>query len=220
MNNYFSSIGSNIASAISTVNIPFETFLNRPICNSFVIFPTSTFEVENIINSLNPSKSTGPFGILTKLLKILKTLVSGPLAYLINSSFLSGVVPDQFKIARVIPVYKKGLKSIVSNYRPISLLSVFNKILEKLMYNRLLNFLEKHQVLFSGQFGFRANHSTSHAILLITDKIQKAIENKLYSCGIFLDLCKAFDTVNHNILLKKLENYGIRGVANELLSAE
>ena len=117
-------------------------------------------------------------------------------------------------------MYKKGLKSIVSNYRPISLLSVFNKILEKLMYNRLLNFLEKHQVLFSGQFGFRANHSTSHAILLITDKIQKAIENKLYSCGIFLDLCKAFDTVNHNILLKKLENYGIRGVANELLSAE
>ena len=158
-----------------TVNTPFETFLNRQICNSFVIFPTSISEIENIISNLNPSKSTP-----TKLLKILKTFVSGPLAYLINCSFSSGVVPDKLKIARVIPVYKKGIKSTVVNYRPISLLSIFSKILEKLMYNRLLNFLEKHQVLFSGQFGFRANHSTSDAILLITDKIQKAIENKHY----------------------------------------
>ena len=83
------------------------------------------------------------------------------------------------------------------------------------MYNRLASFLEKNKILFHGQFGFRANHSTNHAILLITDKIQKAIERKLYSCGIFLDLSKAFDTVNHDILLKKLENCGIRGIAKQ-----
>ena len=93
----------------------------------------------------------------------------------------------------------------MNNYRPISLLSVFNKLLEKLMYNRMASFLGKNEILFHGQFGFRSNHSTNHAILLITDKIQKAIERKIYSCGIFLDLSKAFDTVNHDILLKKLE---------------
>ena len=87
-------------------------------------------------------------------------------------------MPDKLKIARVIPVYKKGPKAIVSNYRPISLLSVFNKILEKLMYKRLVNFLEQNQVLFHGQFGFRSNLSTTHAIQLIADKIQKAIEHK------------------------------------------
>ena len=122
---------------------------------------------------------------------------------------------SQLKIARVIPVYKKGPRTVISNYRPISLLSVFNKILEKLMYNRLTKFLEKHEVLFSGQFGFRSNRSTSHAFLLITDKIQNAIENKLFSCGLFLDLSKAFDTVNHSILIRKLEYYGIRGVVKD-----
>jgi hypothetical protein len=99
---------------------------------------------------------------------------------------------DQFKLARVIPIYKKGSKLVVLNYRPISLLSVFNKILEKLMYKRLVIFLEKNQVIFQGQFGFRSNHSTTHAILLIVDKIQKAVENRMYSCGIILDLSKAF----------------------------
>ena len=128
---------------------------------------------------------------------------------------MTGVVPEKLKVARVIPVYKKGSKTVMNNYHTISLLSVFNKLLEKLMYNRLASFLEKNEILFYGQFGFRSNHSTNHAILLITDKIQKAIERKLYSCGIFLDLSKAFDTVTHDILLKKLENCGIRGIAKQ-----
>ena len=132
---------------------------------------------------------------------------------------MTGTVPDQFKLARVIPIHKKGSRSTVSNYRPICLLSVFNKILEKLMYKRLVTFLEENHVIFQGQFGFHSNHYTTHAILLIADKMQKAIENKMYSCGIFIDLSKAFDTVNHTILLRKLENSGIRGTAQKWFSS-
>jgi hypothetical protein len=134
------------------------------------------------------------------LLKILRFLLYGPLPYLFNCSFSTGVVPDQFKLASVIPSYKKFSKSVVSNYGAISLLSVFKKILEKLMYERPVVFLEKNQVIFQGHFGFRSNHSTTHGchLTLIPDKIKKAVDlqNKMYSCGIFL-----FDTVNLTISL-------------------
>ena len=166
-----------------------------------VLFPVSAKEIEQEIDNLKISKSTGPFGIPVKVFKILRNFLSAPLAYVINCSFSNGVVPDKFKLARVIPIYKKGNKSILSNYHPISLISVFGKIMEKLIYNRLIDFLNKNNVFYSSQFGFRANYSTTHAILQITDKIQNAIENKLFTCGIFLDLTKAFDTVDHNILI-------------------
>ena len=141
--------------------------------------------------------------------------VSEPLTYIYNWSFSSGTVPNKLKIAQVIPIYKKGSTTDLSNYRPISLLFIFSKLLEKLMYTRLINFFEKNDVLFHGQFGFRANHSTTQALILITDKIQKAIEEKLFSCGVFLDLSKAFDTVDHSILINKLQHYGIRGITNK-----
>ena len=155
------------------------------------------------------------YSIPVKLLKIIKTLVSYPFSYLFKLSFSLGVLPDMIKIARVIPVYKAGNRTIMSNYRPISLLSVFNKLLEKIMYKRLIKFLEKHNILNENQFGFRSNRSTIQAILLIADKIQRAIEDKNNCCGIFLDLSKAFDTVDHTILIKKLEYYGVRGTAGD-----
>jgi hypothetical protein len=116
------------------------------------------------------------------------------------------------KLAKIIPLFKAGCQSCVNNYRPIALLSVFDKILEKLMYKRLISYIENKNILFKNQFGFRSNHSTIQAVLSITDKIQQAIENKKHSCGIFLDLSKAFDTVDHVNLLQKLECYGIRGI--------
>lgn len=212
---YFANIGDQLASTIPNMNKSPLDYMTLPNPDSFYIFPVTSFEIENEISKLKNGKATGPFSIPVKILKMLKFVISRPLEILFNASFCLGEVPDGFKIAKVIPVFKTGSQNCLNNYRPISLLSIFNKLLEKLMYNRLLNFLEKKNILYAKQFGFRANHSTDHAILTIIDKIQLAIEERDYSCGIFLDLSKAFDTIDHGILIKKMEKYGIRGIAKD-----
>ena len=190
-------------------------YLPDPVLNSFSVFPTTRNEIEVEISKLKSGKAVGLSSIPINILKLLNSVISRPLEIIFNSSFATGIVPSDLKLANVIPIFKKGSQTSLSNYRPISLLSVFNKLLESLMYNRLIRYLEKHNVLYHKQFGFRSKHSTDHAILSIVDKVQKAIENRNFSCGIFLDFSKAFDTVNHEILLKKLENYGVRGLAHD-----
>ena len=130
---------------------------------------------------------------------------------MINLSFETGVVPDMLKVAKVIPIYKKEERFYVNNYRPISLLSTINKLMEKLMYKRMISFLNYHKILYKYQFGFRQNYSTSLALIEITDNILQDLENGKFVCGIYLDLSKAFDTVNHEILFTKLYHYGVRG---------
>ena len=132
-----------------------------------------------------------------------------------NQSFQSGIFPDKLKIAKVISTSKKGNPELPSNYRPISLLPIFSKIFEKVMYKRLHRFLEIHKVLYSLQFGFQEDHSIDHALVSLTEAVRSTLDNKRLGCGIFIDLQKAFDTVNHRILLSQLEHYGIRGCALE-----
>ena len=183
------------------------------ILNNFQLSPIKSQEIEAVIDKLVSKKATGPYSIPVAILKQIKHFVSEPLMNIFNVSLTSGSFPDSLKLGSVTPIFKKGSQININNYRPISLLSIFSHIFEKLVFNRLTSFLNINNILYNKQFGFRSKHSTLHAILSITDKIQTAIEDNTYSCGIFLDLSKAFDTVNHNLLIQKLEHYGIRGIA-------
>ena len=136
-----------------------------------------------------------------------------------NLALTTGIYPDSLKIAKVIPIFKKGSPTSVNNYRPISILSTINKIFEKILYARLISYIDKFQLLYKYQYGFRKKHSTEHALIELVDQIRLSMDNKQMTCGIFIDLSKAFDTVDHQILIGKLEHYGIRGTALELFKS-
>ncbi|XP_065682310.1 uncharacterized protein LOC136095525 [Hydra vulgaris] len=203
-NNYFTGIGRDVQATIPSSMNHFTYYLSNPAQKSFFIKPTDEHEISKIIDSLDSYKASGPNGLPVKILKLLKTKLSRILSNIFNTSFSSGIFPENLKTAKVIPIFKNDSKLIMSNYRPISLLSNIDKILERLMFNRIYEYFNENKLFCDLQFGFRTNYSTSLALPSLTEKIKNSLDEGMFGCGIFIDLQKAFDTVDVDILLYKL----------------
>ena len=214
-NDYFSNIGPTLAKNVPTVEKPFYSFLeNKNQCSLFLM-PTNSLEIMKIVKGFKDNRSTGNDDVSNHLLKYIIHEIIVPLEHIFNLSLVQGVVPDLMKIAKVVPIFKKGDPLYACNYRPISLLSSISKVLEKNIYDRTLAFLVSNNILSNSQFGFRQKHSTVHAMLNFINHVASAIDDHCHTLGIFLDLSKAFDTIDYDILLHKLSHYGIRGKALE-----
>ena len=208
---YITNIASNLNKKIPKTTTLFQDYLGDPNMHSLFLNETSPHEIFLIICSLKDSKSSDIFGITTKFVKLANQAIVSNLSILFNQSIKEGIFPQLFKLAKVIPLFKANSPLTVSNYRPISLLPIFSKIFERLMYNRLISFINKYQILTPNQYGFQKNKSTELAVNEICSHIKNTFENKESAFCIFLDFAKAFDTVNHKILIEKLNYYGIRG---------
>lgn len=213
-NTFFVNVGPNLAKDIPDTSLQWDHFDKDGGRNPNTMFltPVKETEIRHLVNKCVAKTSTDVNDLDMRLIKKVLDGIISPLTYIFNLSFLTGTFPSKMKIAKVVPLYKNGDTHEFTNYRPISILPQLSKILEKLFNNRLDKFINKHNLLYDSQYGFRRNHSTALALTESVEIITDAIDQKLHSIGIFIDLKKAFDTINHDILIAKLERYGIRGI--------
>ena len=207
-------LGGGNANGIDYVgNKDYNYYLNKEIHSSFTFVNIDEAVVKKTINNLQAKSSSGCDGISSKLLKVIEPVIIKPLTLLINQVLNSGIFPDKLKIAKVIPIYKKGGDpSLFEKYRLISLLPAVSKVLEKIRALKLSSYLEKNKLLFDNQYGLRPKHCTEHAALELIDIIINKMDINEIPLNIFFYLSKTFDTIGHTILLSKLKYYGLKGL--------
>ena len=201
-NEYYINIRPNLCKTLPKNNESPLTYMNMRTQDSMFLYPTNEEEVTKIIANIRVS-SPGWDEISANVIINAADILSKPLTFLYNLSLQSGIFPSELKLAKVIPIHKGDSKHLLNDYRPVSVLPVLSKILEKIVYSRLIAFINKHNILYNLQFGFREGHSTSMALMVLVDKIFWAIDDDEYVLGVFLDFGNAFDCLDHGILLKK-----------------
>ena len=204
---FFANIGKELADKIdppANGHDSIHDYLEDKNKNSVFLIPTTEDEVIGIVKTCKDKTSTYSNYLSMSVIKKVIQPITLSLAAIFNMSFQTGVFPSNMKLAKIIPVFKSGSKAEFNNYRPISLLSQCSKIVEKLYNKRLEQFIDKNNVLYNSQYGFQSSMSTSHALIDLVEEISESVDTKVYTLGVFVDLKKAFDTVNHSTLLKKL----------------
>ena len=220
-NDYFANIGANLVSTINANdnNENYKQYLTIP-SNKVCIFNAITeYQVIEIIDKMENKSSSGHDSISNKIIKFCKDQISKTLTIIINQMLHSGIFPTNLKISKIIPLHKKSDVNLLSNYRPISLLPTLSKIFERVIYNQLYTYFDHNNLLNEQQYGFRSKHSTELAAIKLIDNIKYEIDQRHTPVNIYIDLSKAFDTLNFDILLYKLRYYGVTGVAFDLLKS-
>jgi hypothetical protein len=195
LNLFFANLGFNTVKHLSHSG-NFKNYLRGSYMNSFYMSSTLPQEIVSIVNTLNNKSSVGFDNISTKLLRHIVIPLANPLSHIVNQSFLTGNVPNKLKIARVIPLYKNGDKSKLTNYRPISILPSISKIFERAVINRLNKYLQQHSILNNSQHGFRSSHNVNTAITVALNYITDALNNKDFCMATFLESIRFYRSYN------------------------
>ena len=210
-------LASNSRKTTDAENTNFRDYLLNQSLHNFAFELISEATTMETLNNIKPKPSCGHDGISTKLLKACRLEICKPLTLIINQMLTTSIFPDDLKVAKVIRKVKKGKREILDNYRPISLLPPLSKTFERVIFNQIHAYFTAHDLYYSGQYGIREKNSTQLAALELVDRITRDLDIGNTPISICIDLSKAFDTLDHNILLSKLHCYGINGSALQLL---